>query len=326
MNKITSIVLGTMTMNAGRGIPGSTIRWALRNNFSQFERVVVVDGCLTDEAREFYSQFSNVEVVDSPWIDSYVKQYQAFADRLKDGQWGLWLDDDEIWTNCVYATRTPGEMGYVGSYFDWESKNNDIIRLPCVLHLTEDGKNFYASEKPPQDSELKPNQWTKNILFKKNDGLYFRHFGSHVIPENKSGRYGYLPFAYYHMKSLESFVYNDVWQAFLSPEGQGYSPVDSRLFKMFTSCYKTTKEFKEATKKGTWPPTLKKFAWEKRKEYNHPISRLSWVYFILEGHLMPEYDDFMYWNTVKQYVLSEDSMKIYNDNLKNNLGIKIDEN
>lgn len=313
---IKNVVLGTMTMNAGRGIPGSTIRWALRENFSKFERVVVVDGQLTDESREFYKQFSNVRVIDSPWSDSYVKQYQAFCDTLQKGEWGLWLDDDEICSPELL-------QGLAVNNWKFSSKHVDIYRLPCQLHLTEDNKSYFAAE--PIPSKVYTNQWTKNILFQKNEGLRFRHFGSHVIPENQSGRYDYIHFPYYHMKSLESFVYNDVWQAFLSPEGQGYSQIDCRLFKMFTSCYKTTREFKEATRKGTWPPTLKKFAWEKRREYNHPISRLSWVYFILEGHLMPEIDDFMYWNNVKQYVLSETTMAVYNNNVKNNLGITINE-
>lgn len=312
---IDSVVLGVMSMASGKGIPGSTIRWALKQNYAAFTRVVVVDGCLTDEAREFYKQFPNVTVIDSPWTDSYVTQYQKFIDTLKDGEWGLWLDDDEL---------ASGELK------NWLKLNNikeqtrfDLFKIPCILHLTENNALYRAAESYPKKNYH--GQWTKNILFKKNDGLWLQHAGSHVIPQNKSGKYEYCPFPYYHMKSLESFVYNDVWQAFLSPEGQGYTQTQARLFKMFTACYKTTKDFKEATKKGTWPPTLRKFAWENRREYNHPISRLAWVYFILEGHLMPEIDDFMTWDNVKQFVLSPETMAIYNQSKADGIGILIDE-
>lgn len=310
------VVLLTMTMDAGKGIPGSTIRWALRENFAQFEKVVVVDGCLTEEAKAFYDQFRNVQVIDSPWTDSYVKQYEVATETLKKGQWGLWLDDDEICSPELLS-------GLMKNDWKFSSKNLDIIKLPCQLYLTENGQDYFAAENPPK--KIFKDQWTKNILFQKNEELWFKHFGSHVIPMNKNGRFEYIPLPYYHMKSLQSFVYNDVWQAFLSPEGQHYNQIQSKYFKMFTSYYKTTKDFKEATKKGSWPVTLKKFAWDNRREYNSPISRLSWVYFILEGHEMPEKDEFMTWNNVKQFVQSQDVMSLYNENKNNNIGIKIDE-
>jgi hypothetical protein len=326
---ITKVTLGTMTMNAGLGIPGSTIRWALKNQFQQFARVVVVDGDLTEEAKAFYAQFSNVEVIDSPWEDSYVRQYRAFTDKLNEGDYGLWLDDDEI---C-----SPQLLDKLESFPTlFSDRSLDIFQLPCVLHIDEDSKNFYPSEPYPGFVttgtigvyDKVPEQWTKNILFKKNEHLYFRHFGSHVIPmTNRGPTYTkYLgPFPYFHMKSLESFVYNDIWQAFLSPEGQGYSAVETALFKILTQQYKTTKDFKYATKHGMWLPPLKKFAWDRRHDYNRPISRLAWVYFILEGNAMPEKDDAMQWQNVKQYVQSPENMKIWNDNKNANKGILIDE-
>lgn len=312
---IDSVILGTMTMNAGKGIPGSTIRWALRHNFSHFRKVVVVDGHLTDEAKAFYAQFSNVQVIDSPWTDSYVTQYRKFADTLSDGEWGLWLDDDEICSPELLEIMSKGRVSGFGL--------PKIIRIPCILHLTEDGTNFYAAE--PNPKVHYEGQWTKSILFKKDADLDFNYFGSHVLPYSKAEGPQYLHKPYYHMKSLESFVYNDVWQAFLSPEGQGYSEVESKKFKMFTSCYSSTKEFKQATKNGEWSPMLKKFAWDYRRQYTRAISRLAWTYFILEGHEMPEADEFMTWDNMKQYVLSPETMSIYNENKKNNIGIKINE-
>lgn len=307
----------TMTMGAGKGIPGSTIRHALRHNFSEFERVIVVDGAIDEESKEFYAQFKNVKVIDSPWKDKYADQYQKAIDQLNEGDWAIWLDDDELLSKELSVIlKDTNSLGFL-------SKNIDIVRLPCVLHLTENGKDYYPAESPPQKTFH--NQWTKNILFQKNEGLWLHHFGSHVVPNNRSGRYEYVPLPYFHMKSLESFVYNDVWQAFLSPAGQGYTPEEVAKFKMFTNCYKTTKEFKNATKKGTWPPPLKKFAWDNRHQYDRPISRLAWTYWILEGNLMPERDDFMEWENVKKYVLSAGSMKIYEKNKKENKGIFIND-
>lgn len=306
---ISKVILGTMTMNAGMGIPGSTIRWALSTQFKEFAKVVVIDGDMTPEAKEFYSKFPNVVAIDSPWKDSYVDQYKRFAEELKDDEWGLWLDDDEICSPELLAQLSDDNFNcLVGSP---NRSFVSLIKLPCILHITENGKDYYPAEPyPVSESEYNAKQWTKNILFKKNKSLTFYHFGSHVIPKNQYEMYIQKP--YYHMKSLESFVYNDVWQAFLCPEGQGYTPEEAARFKLLTSCYKSTKEFKEATKKGTWSPPLKKFAWENRRQYNRPISRLAWVYYVLEGNPMPEHDEFMYWDELKQHVLSCESNKIYN--------------
>lgn len=299
-------VLAQITMNAGRDIPGSVIRYNLNSYALQFDKVIVVDGNLTEEAVEFYEQFRNLEVVDSPWEDSYIKQYLAWYDRCDEGDWILYLDCDEM-----PSPKLSNFLWDIGYHSDVNKV--DIYKIPCILHLTEDGRRYHQAEgKPKKDYN---GQWTKNILLKKGPNIRFRHFGSHVIPETSTDKYCYLPYPYYHLKNLESFVYNDCTQAFLHPEGQRFSPTDARLFKMFTSCYRTTKEFREAMKKGTWPPPLRKFAWDRRHEHGNPVSRLSWAYYILEGHPMPERDEFMEWENVKQYVLD---LSVYEENKRQN--------
>lgn len=302
------VVLAQITMNAGDDIPGSIIKWNLKKNFEYFDRILVVDGHLTKEAKDFYEQFKNVEVIDSPWKDSYVAQYEAFADKLQEGEWCLYLDCDE-----TPSKELVNLMHYVARGY------TNIVRIPCILHITEDNQKYYPVE--PRPSLRYEGQWTKNILFQKNDGLYFRHFGSHVIPENRHGNYDYIHAPYFHMKSLESFAYNDVWQAYLSPEGQGYTPTEAALFRMLTKRYKATQEFKEATKQGKWTAPLMKFASQHSKDFDRPISRLSWVYYLLEKHVYMDSNSNMRgpegaltWDYVKQYVLSKASMDRLNEN------------
>ena len=316
---IKDIVVATITMNAGTGIPGSTLRWALINQFNKFKKVVVVDGDLTEEAKEYYKQFSNVEVVDSPWNDSYVKQYRTWLERIEEGQWAVYYDDDEFSGAAL--------MNFLETN-DWKKDPNYLYYIPCVLHLTEDGKKYYAAENPPT-KEFK-GQWTKSIIIKKHKSLTHNFQGSHVIMYHSdfeiNQKKKYLPLDYIHAKTLESFVWNDSLQALLLPEAQHYTPANANKFRMFASCYKTTKEFKESIKKGTWPPTLKKFAWEHRHEYGNPISRLAWVYYILEGHPMPHDDIFMTWQNVKKYVLSPTCMEVYNKNKETQLFLEINGN
>ena len=299
-------------MNAGDGIYGSTIKWNLKNNAKHFDRVIIVDGALTDKAKEFYSQFPNLEYVDSPWKDSYVDQYKAFSSILEDGEWCLYLDCDEVPSDSLIEfcqTHQPRE--------------ENIILLPCVLHITEDNTYYYAAEPDPLPTYKR--QWTKHIFFKNGPTLDFRFFGSHVIPNHGENEKAiYVPKPYYHMKSLESFVYNDAWQAFLHPQGQGYDPVEAAHFKVFTKQYKTTKEFKEATRNGTWPPYLQKFAWEHAKCFDRPISRLAWVYWILEKHPLPPKNVPSSWDDVKNYVLARKSMELIATNKKNKKFIKVE--
>lgn len=291
-------------MNAGDGINGSTIKWNLKKNAKHFDRVIVVDGDLTEEAKAFYDSIPNCEYVDSPWKDSYVDQYRAFATLLNEGEWCLYLDCDEV----------PSES-LVEFCKNHQPSDENMVLLPCVLHITEDGSRYYPAE--PQPSQTYEKQWTKHILFKKTDTLSFRFFGSHVIPTHGAAQKSiYAPHPYYHMKSLESFVYNDVWQAYLHPQGQGYDPVEAARFKMFVRQFKTTQEFKKATKEGKWPAPLIRFAHDHALEFDRPISRLAWVYWILEGHpnIWSTPVGLLTWEKVKDHVLSKDSM----DRIKQN--------
>lgn len=296
-------------MNAGDDIPGSVIKQNLECHASFFDRVIVVDGNLTESAKQFYNKFSNVIVLDSPWKDSYVDQYLKFAEQLKDNEWVLYLDCDEVPSKEL--------IDFINSdKFDTLSQTYNMMPLPCILHLQENDK-FYPSEPLPEKHFH--GQWVKKILFKKTNTLQFSSAGSHVIAnQGKEENYIYIPFPYYHFKTLESFVLNDVWQAFLSPEGQHYTSAESVIFKSLVSQFKSTKEFKNATQKGAWPLPLQKFAWDRRKEFDRPISRLSWVYWILYSNKCHFGDFDLTWKDVKSFVLSKDCIDLFNKNIKNN--------
>lgn len=302
------VVLCQITMNAGDGIAGSTIKYTLENFAYHFDKVVVVDGDLTKEAREYYEEFENLVAVDSPWKDSYVDQYRAWASQVDDGDWVLYLDCDEMPSQELMGfIKGPSALESLGGQYN-------TICLPCVLFLKPSGgdRKYYPSEPWPEDEWS--GQWVKNILVKKDQTLDFKHFGSHVIPHHGAfEKATYFANPYYHMKTLESFVYNDVWQAFLHPEAQHYTPVEANMFKMLTRQYKTTQEFKKATKEGTWSPALQKFAWDKKFEFDRPISRLSWVYWILEGHLSVMSDWAPSWDLVKDHVLDKEKIGLMNE-------------
>jgi hypothetical protein len=313
---IKNVTVGIMTMAAGDKILGSPIKWTLKNKFKDFEKVVVFDGALDEKSMKFYSTISNVEVVDMPWDDCYVSRYLKFSEMLKDDSWGIWFDCDEFPSDQLISFLKREDL--------FPPKNLNILYLPCVTLLTEDYKTYAACEEEPGDD---PNVWTKHILFKKTDTLTFWNEGSHVVPTHRQYEAAsYVPFHYFHMKSLKSFIYNDAWQAFISPKGQGYLPNEEKMFKLFTEVFENTKHFQKATKNGEWPMNLQKFALQGMSNPNKPISRLGWVYWILEGNKYPfsAIRTLPTWDEVKGHVLESKKLDLFEKNLSSGNYIKIE--
>lgn len=309
------IYLSTFGMNAGFDNENDFLLKSLARYQHKFKKIFICDGDLTEKAKEYYSRLENVEVEDFPWNDDYSARYIRNISKVPNGEWVLHLDSDEIPSKSL--------MNFLFEpAFEEKTKEYNTLCLPCILHLSDDGKTYHAVERWPLPEY--EGQWMKNILVKKDSTLDFKNFGSHVISHHGDAEKAcYVPFPYMHMKTLESFVYNDAYQAYLHPKGQGLSDVDAKLFSLFTKVYKTTKEFKTATKNGKWSPALKKFAWERRLEVGNAVSRLAWVYFILEGHEMPEQDDLMKWDHVKQFVLDKDKLDLMNRNKEDGRGITV---
>lgn len=304
-----------MTMNAGTELRMDyIIRHNIEFNSKFFNKTYIVDGNLTNEAIEFYSNFKNIEVINSPWKDDYKFQYLQASNKSKFGEWNLWLDADELPSEQLINFMSNNIL----------DENYNMYRLPCILYLTEDGEKFYPVEKEP--SLLYEGQWTKGILYKIENSLNFKEQGSHIFPNHgQNERAMYLPHPYYHMKSLQSFCENDCYQAFLSPPGQYYSQIETIQFQALTRQYKSTKDFKKATIEGTWPIPLQKFAWDKRTEYDRPISRLFWTYTILNHHKsIFGIDENMTWENVKQYIQSKQVMEKFEQEKKNNNFIRIE--
>ncbi len=307
--------LSTFCMNAGLDSAHDVLIHNIANYAMNFDSVFICDGNLTDKAKEFYSKLpKNVHVFDKPWNDSYVERYRHNASQAEENSWVLHLDSDEI-PSLELSLFLKMHLK------EFDQKGCEMIKLPCILHIKE-GNKFYPVEPFPKEEYC--GQWTKNILYKKNANLDFRHFGSHVIGfHHGSDKSSYAPFPYYHMKDLNSFIFNDVWQAFLNPGGQHYTQLEAAVFKSLTFQFKSGKDFKKATEEGAWPLPLQKFAYDRRKEFNRPISRLSWVYYILYSNKCPFGTFDLTWSDVRQHVLSKESMQLLDTNVQKKNYLKL---
>lgn len=301
---MSDLVLSTFCMNAGFDRPNDVLLKKL-GEYDWFDRILICDGRLTEQAREYYSQFKNVEVFDMPWNDDYVRRYKHNAALTEKGDWILHLDSDEICSPELVDYLKIREYEY--------GPDANIIGIPCILNITEDYKKYYAVE--PRPKEKYEGQWVKWILYKNDKTLNFDYFGSHVLPQNTIRSYCSAP--YLHMKSLKSFVENDVYQMYLSPGGQGLTEIEAARFKMLTCVYKNAKDFIQAAKEGKWPLALQKFAYE-HQYIDRPISRLSWYYFGDEfcNNMWYYGRHFPVWEHDKQFVLSKECNELYEKNIK----------
>ena len=298
----------TYSMNAGEDIAGSALKWDIQNHSHLFERMIVVDGNLTDSARKYYSSFPNVEVIDSPWRDSHTLQYQAVRAQLREGEWCLYLDDDEVPSPELIAfCQTLPEQA--------KDSNINMFHVPDILYLTEDGTNFYKSLHDPLDY---PNDGhIKRILFKAGPTLDFiSSDGFHNVPTFlktlpdgqviSDERAAYVQAPYFHLKSVESYIINDCVNAFKSPRNERFTEEEAEEFKAAIDAdgISTMQQLRNDAAAGTWGQKLKDFAKKYRNEVDRPISRFYWWYFFIENPDM-NIDSDLTWDTIMQYVLAD---------------------
>ena len=280
--------LAQLTMNAGEGIPGSVLKWNLENNGGHYDRILIVDGDLTVEAKEYYSQFDNVEAIDSPWVDDHLVQYQKFADVLEDNEWCLYMDDDEapgknLNTLCHQLTQMLPQAG--------EASDANMIILPSILYITEDGSRYYRALHKPHPQDPRNGGHTKPVLFKKSDTLRFissKPPSVHITPTHGAAQKAmYASGAwYYHFKSTEAYIINDCLFALVDPPQERYTEDEAVQFKthLKESGISTIPEFREAAEAGTWSEGLQHFAKSNQYHVDRPISRLWMWWHHIAGH------------------------------------------
>lgn len=231
---------------------------------------------------------SKLTVVDRAWDDNFPDAYWTHLDMIKEGDWALILDSDEM----------PSELLLSNLDKIIEKSNNgfnyDLVRLPSLDVL--DGEPLWTYEDIPQ--KYHEGMWTKNILIRKPKyrvNLYY--FGGHVIPLGE--KYTYYPFPYLHIKNVYDLICDDMWQAVLCPEGQRLTKLESARFRQALAAanIRGIADFKEKMNKGEIGPLMEKLAYEYRKSTFegshelHPFCKLYYQYYFLSQHGKPPPDD-----------------------------------
>lgn len=276
-------------MNAGDGIPGSILKWALSTYASRFDYTVVVDGNLTEEAKKFYETIPSLHVVDSPWKGRHETQYYARNSAIEDGDWVLALDDDE------YPSEGLIELVQKINYI---SPEINIAYIPSLTYLAVDNtNNFWRVQEPPSKEDFL--RRSKRILYKKSsNNNYFicSPCGMHVTPTQVVVNNGRLEQSerpvgdprcfFYHMKTLESFIYNECIYNVSNPrhesgpQARQMTEEQEKEFERLVNLHglKDTKKFLEMTKNHTWPEDFKEFVFQFKDKLGLAMCKFFYLY------------------------------------------------
>ena len=191
--------LGFITNNAGDDIPGSTIKHAIKTCYRYFNNIIVVDGRLTDKAKEFYKTIPNIVVVDSPWDGKHSTQYIKRNQYSGLNSWLLALDCDEMPSQAL-LDNLPQIIQQA------ESKKITIIGLTCLDFWCKHNSNIYYHV----NGSMNPEAPAKFILYKVLEDTRFivSKTHTHVTPSQLTGNCSSISLPFLHLKSPETTIFN----------------------------------------------------------------------------------------------------------------------
>jgi hypothetical protein len=276
---IENITLVTVTMNAGKDMPGSCLPYALLKHYPHFKNIIIVDGSLSKESKEYYSVFPNVKVIDNPWKESLLEQLKLAASNIDDDKWFLMIDDDEFLGDALIDVLKKVDRS------DSLNKLTDII-IPRLTFIKTDSSGFYSMDTPTNDYNLpiKDINLGRRCLFKVKDLKYHHAYGRHVVPYHDNPLIGGVPYGHVHLKTPELYIINDCLKSRIDPIHERLTEKQAKeyLYLLDKEGIDSTKTYKESVYKGTWSKDLKDWAIEHRN-INTPVSRPYMWYFLIHN-------------------------------------------
>lgn len=281
---MTGIHLGFITNNAGDGIPGSTIKWTIKTFKKYFKSILVVDGKITTEAKNWYNEYG-IKFIDAPWTGKHIDQYIIRSNYFKEnhnGDWLLALDCDEAPT---FELATCLE-----EIIKWcELKQCTHLMLPTEGYISFTDDKYF----PTIYGDYKDRP-SKNIFYIPGTERYItNNTGTHVtIVANDYSRMKAIKVPYMHLKCLTTVIFNtaitimdDLYENNNNTPGRGMTEEQGkRLFEIGTKYNLLTKEnFRIATKQDNWPPELVELVKE-FKHIKHHCRSLYLLYFCVMNH------------------------------------------
>lgn len=247
------LVLGIATMNAGYGMPASSLNNLLDYMNNQVDKIIIIDGLMSPLAEEYYTEkqreFFNTQLIylSNPWTGSLKAQYDLLLTHLNDGDWWIMLDDDEMPSsglmtllNNIKNNLTSNRPAFSGMLPNTVLSvatpritcfPNTKNKTPLLGNFIDKGAIFldsiltyYQGELAPSSpSDFYPNSpyaRPRAHIFCIHPAMRFMASpaGRHVVPHYPgipNSFYAILDprINHYHLKAPEMYVYNDCVKA-----------------------------------------------------------------------------------------------------------------
>lgn len=242
----------------------------------------VCDGADSSKTKQVCTVFG-AEYIYRHWDDNYSAQDNRLLGEAEEGEIILLQDDDEMPSEAllkVIEVLTLNEF--------------DMFRIPSLDVI--DGAMMCSVEDyiEQNDQGEFDKRFRKDWLFKYYDGMYMEgtpHRSPHQYDGSDWVRKD-LGAPYLHIKSSDSFIVNDCIHAFINPEQQEYSNIETKSLKKFTDKFgiESSREIVDWLKYDDLSDKFHDWMWEQAST-NKPIA--SWFasrFFLYRPDLLKRYN------------------------------------
>jgi hypothetical protein len=302
-------VLGIVTMNAGDGMPGACLRQTLVDNSAWFNRTIVVDGALTEEASKFYDTIRNITVIDSPWEDDLLTQLLLITNSCDIGDWWMMLDDDETLSRSL------------GSIIGKAPGLEDITEIltPRITCINENGGNrFYPADGSATEffkEEYKTPNYLRNHFVKITRDLAFSSAsgGHHCVPYHREyAKKIMTAHPHYHIKAPEQYVVADCQKSMRDPMHERFTQKEANEYTelLHKNNIDSYQSYRDSVDNATWSDEFVNWATDHRY-INTPVSRPYFWYCLMANPDLNPAKDFT-WERAVEMLLSD----VWRDNMR----------
>jgi len=240
--------------------------------FPYVDRAVVVhDDSISDEFLTWMLR-CGIEAYLKKWDENLSNQKNYALQQVKEGEWVLELDPDEI-----ISKQLGQNLRQIIKDSD-DGKNYNIVSFKCLDILKTDKKEIILHSVP---------EWEKELFYKYQKGMHYIRPTHQKMCANLKG--SKAPFLFYHIKTPEKWFRqycNYYWRTGERIEERSKIWEDFREMCALVNNITSWKELHRRMKEGTLPDSIKEWIKEWRNDTYCVERRAFWTYYF--EYLHPE--------------------------------------
>ncbi len=251
-----------------------------------FDLIRVVDGGSNDDTIAVAEKLG-CEVFKNDWKDDVSAQYNYLLNKCKQGEWALFIDDDEqpsggLLVNMFVEIAIADEKSATHIAVPMMVVQDGIPQQNIIEFIQQcDGEGFGDSGK-----------FYSRRFFKICNGMKFEGVTHCGLPDTFMTKPSISRYPIYHYKDIDGWIVGDLWPVFINPEGHGVECGDELKQLCKENKIKTSCDVISVFKKGEINDKFKRFLWENK----WPDGALAhwWMIYFLKYHPEQLPDDFCF--------------------------------